>query len=165
MKTRTMLGGLALAAVLLGAGHAQAQEAESPNLPDKGTREIGAAGLFSFNGDNPYSLSVKYGQYVTKPIELGVEAEVAGAKHTKTFTSIGGRADFDLPGRGALLPYVGAFLGYAHQTDDSTSVGGQVGAKYFFNPNVAFDGELQFRSARHASGSTQLIFGLSTFFH
>lgn len=166
MKHRTPMTALALGVALLGlgAGHARAAEAESPNLPDKGTREVGVAGFLSFNGDNPYDLNVKYGQYVTKPVELGVEAEVAGAKHAKTFSSIGGRADLDLAARGSLLPYVGAFLGYAHETDNNASVGGQVGAKYFFNPNVAFVGEVQFRSTRHASGTTQLLFGFSTFF-
>jgi len=36
--------------------------------------------------------------------------------------------------------------------------------KYFFNPNIALNLEANYRAARHSSGTSNLILGLSTFF-
>ncbi|MDQ2800457.1 MAG: outer membrane beta-barrel protein, partial [Armatimonadota bacterium] len=144
-----------------------------------GTREISVAGNYVFNGDKPYTLNVGYGYFLSPSIEVGGQAGVAGASGGGTFTSLGAIANYYIPIGGgtdtttnALLPFVGAFLGYAHNggsgntgSSDTTSYGGQGGVKYFFNSNVALDLEYDYRTARHSNGLSSLNLGISTFFH
>lgn len=170
MKLRTLTGALALgtALVSLGAGHAQAQTvgAGPADLPTTGTKEIGVAGSLLFTGDNPYLVQANYGVFTTPAIEIGAEGSIAGAKGAGTSSTVGARVDYHFVGTSAALPYIGAFVGYAKPSGDSgtTSLGAQAGVKYFFNPNVAFKAELEYRSARHGDSNTALVFGLSTFF-
>lgn len=182
MKLSTILGASALGAALLaGIPAAQAQTTTDAGLlPTTGTREISVGGQYVFNGDKPYSLNVGYGYFLSPSLEVGGQARVAGASGASTATSLGAIADYYIPTGGtsvdtpqsALLPFVGAFLGYSHNGgsgnvggSDSTSYGGQAGAKYFFNSNVALDLEYDYRTARHSNGLSYLSVGISTFFH
>lgn len=137
----------------------------------KNTKEIGVSGFFQFNNDNPYSLALSYGTFTSPTLEVGGIGSVAGAKGTDTATTIGGFVDYYFRGTEAvesvtaLVPYAGLFAGYASQgSTNNASLGAQVGVKYFFNPNVALTGEVQYRSIRHGDNNTQLVLGLSTFF-
>lgn len=139
-------------------------------LPTKNTREIGFAASWLFNGDQPYAVSGTYGVFTDPSLEVGLTGSVSGARHTRTFSSVGGFADYYFRGsesienNAQLLPYLGVFAGYSHQDDSNASVGAQAGVKYFLNPNVALTGEVQYRSTRHGGGNTALLLGLSTFF-
>jgi hypothetical protein len=165
-----ILGACALGAACLSAmPAAQAQGTLTPPgtlLPTAGTKEIGIAGNYSFNGDKPYALQGSYGVFTSPALEFGGVGEVAGASHATTASSLGAFANYYFAG-GAdnpLLPYLGVFAGYSHVHDDSASVGAQGGVKYFFNPNIALNVELNYRAARHSSGTSDLILGFSTFF-
>ncbi len=135
-------------------------------LPTAGTKEISVAGNYSFNGDKPYAVQGSYGVFTSPTVEFGGVAAISGASHATTASSAGAFANYYFAG-GAdnqLLPYLGAFAGYSHVHDDSASVGAQGGAKYFFNPNIALNVELNYRAARHSSGTSNVILGFSTFF-
>ncbi len=169
IKKLPIAAGAALALCSLGPA-AQAQSPVPPPttlLPTTGTKEIGASANLSFNGDNPFAVSASYGQFITEPLEVGIQGYVAGANHTRTSTNVGGIVDYYFrQGANPLLPYVGAFAGYADNGDNhSGSVGAQAGLKYFLNPSIAVTGELQYRAVEHTSGTTDLLVGLSTFFH
>ncbi len=174
MLPSKMLGAFALgatlfASVLAAAPAARAQGTLTPPdtlLPTAGTKEIGVAGNYSFNGDKPYVLRGSYGVFTSPTVEFGGVAEISGASHTSTASSVGafGNYYFSSGSGSQLLPYLGLFLGYSHVHDDSASVGGQGGVKYFFNPNIAVNVEVDYRAARHSSGTSNLILGFSTFF-
>lgn len=182
MKLSTILGASALGVTLLPglpAAHAQTTTSEDL-LPTTGTREVSLAGQYVFNGSKPYNLNVGYGYFVSPSIEVGGQAGVSGASGANTATSVGAIANYYIPTDGtgsdtaqnALLPFVGAFLGYAHNGgggnvggSDTTSYGGQGGVKYFFNSNIALDLEYDYRTARHSNGLSSLNLGISTFFH
>lgn len=174
MPLSKMLGACALGAILSASflaavPAARAQGTLTPPdtlLPTAGTKEIGVAGNYSFNGDKPYALQGSYGVFTSPVLEFGGVGAVSGASHSTTASSLGAFADYYFAG-GAdtqLLPYLGVFAGYSHVHDDSASVGGQGGVKYFFNPNIALNVELNYRAARHSSGTSNLILGFSTFF-
>ncbi len=174
MPLSKMLGACALGATLaasfLGAAPAaRAQGTLTPPdtlLPTAGTKEIGLAGNYSFNGDKPYAVQGSYGVFTAPTVEFGGVAEISGATHATTASSIGAFGNYYFAGGAGsqLLPYLGVFVGYSHVHDDSASVGGQGGVKYFFNPNIALNLELDYRAARHSSGTSNLILGFSTFF-
>lgn len=165
---------LALGAFALGLAATQAQAQDTlPTrgvlLPVKGTKEINLNGFASLDRDKTYQLGGFYGQFLNPEIEVGGGVQFAGARGTKTNTTIGaiGNYHFRLGGdaeTNPLLPYVGVFLGYAHRDDDSTSLGGQAGVKYFLNPNVALTAEYDFRSQKHTNGTNQIVLGFSQFF-
>lgn len=175
MKKKYTTSCAASVGLLLVSTPAFAQDLNLPTrstlLPTKNTRELNLSGSYVFNDDNPYALSGTYGLFTSPKLELGVTGAVSGARHSKTSTSVGAFADYYLRGNEsvdssrALLPYVGVFAGYSHRDASDASLGAQVGAKYFVNPNVALTGELQYRSTRHGSGITQFLLGISTFFH
>lgn len=162
--------GAALAASFLSlASAAQAQGTSTPPgtlLPTSGTKEIGVAANYSFNGNKPYAVQGSYGVFVAPTVEFGGVAAVSGAAHSDTASSVGGFANyyFASGAENPLLPYLGVFAGYSHVHDDSASVGGQGGVKYFFNPNIALNLEANYRAARHSSGTSNLVLGFSTFF-
>ncbi len=137
-------------------------------LPTTGTKEINVAGSLFLDGSKPYSLSGAYGRFITPQIEFGGTGSVAGAKGTKTLTTIGAFGDYYFRGgadaNNPLVPYVGLFAGYSHKDDSALSGGAQAGVKYFLNPNVALTAEYQYRSTHHGNGTNQVIFGFSTFF-
>jgi hypothetical protein len=163
------LGATIAASFLAAAPAVRAQGTLTPPdtlLPTAGTKEISVAGNYSFNGDKPYALQGSYGVFTAPAVEFGGVAAVAGATHTTTASSVGAFANYYFTGGAGtqLLPYLGVFAGYTHVHDDTASVGGQGGVKYFFNPNIALDVELNYRAARHSSGASNLILGFSTFF-
>lgn len=164
------LGACALGATLLSAVPAvRAQGTLTPPdtlLPTAGTKEIGIAGNYSFNGDKPYALQGSYGVFTSPTLEFGGVGAISGASHATTASSLGAFGNYYFTGGAEtqLLPYLGVFAGYSHVHDDSASVGGQGGVKYFFNPNIALNVELNYRAARHSSGASNLILGFSTFF-
>jgi len=174
MSCSKILGACALTAALaacfaVAAPAAQAQATLTPPstlLPTAGTREIGVAANYSFNGDKPYAVQGSYGVFTAPTVEFGGVAAVSGASHSRTASSVGGFANYyfvsgaDNP----LLPYLGVFAGYSHVRDDSASVGAQGGVKYFFNPSIALNLEVNYRAARHSSGTSNLVLGFSTFF-
>jgi len=164
------LGVCALGATFLSImSAAQAQATlSSPDslLPTAGTKEVSLAANYSFNGDKPYAVQGSYGVFTAPTVEFGGVAAISGASHSTTASSVGAFADYYFAGGAStqLLPYLGVFVGYSHVHDDSASVGGQGGVKYFFNPSIALDLEANYRAARHSSGTSNLILGLSTFF-
>lgn len=178
-----ILGTAALGVTLLAgipATQAQTPATDTGILPTTGTREVGVAGQYVFNGDKPYNVNLTYGSFLSPSLEVGAQAGLAGASGASTATSIGAFGNYYFPlGTGGtdtatntLLPFIGAFLGYSHNGgsgdvggSDSTSYGGQAGAKYFFNQNVALDLEYDYRTARHSNGLSYLTLGISTFFH
>jgi opacity protein-like surface antigen len=162
---------LALAALAV-APAAQAQTTlptRTTLLPTTGTREINVAGSLFLDGDKPYALSGTYGLFTSPSLEIGLTGDVAGANHSSTLTAVGGFADYYFRGGASaanpLIPYLGVFAGYSHKDDSNASLGGQVGAKYFFNPNVAASLEYQYRSTKHGNGTNEILLGFSTFFH
>ncbi len=164
------LGAVLAAAFLSLAPAARAQATLTPPdtllLPTSGTKEIGVAANYSFNGNKPYAVQGSYGYFTSPTVEFGGVAEVSGARHSTTASSVGGFANYYFSGGATnpLLPYLGVFVGYSHVNDSSASVGGQGGVKYFFNPNIALNLEADYRAARHSSGTSNLILGFSTFF-
>lgn len=174
MPLSKMLGACALGAILSASllsavPAAQAQATLTPSdtlLPTAATKEIGIAGNYSFNGDKPYAFQGSYGVFTSPTVEFGGVAAISGASHSTTASSVGAFADYYFTGAAdnPLLPYLGVFAGYSHVHDDSASVGAQGGVKYFFNPNIALNAELNYRAARHSSGTSNLVLGLSTFF-
>ena len=173
MPLSKMLGtcalGAALSAAFLSAAPAARAQATPPDtlLPTSGTKEIGVAANYSFNGDKPYAVQGSYGYFTSPTVEFGGVAEVSGARHSTTASSAGAFANYYFSGGATnpLVPYLGVFVGYSHINDDSASVGGQGGVKYFFNPSIALNLEADYRAARHSSGTSNLILGFSTFFH
>lgn len=168
---------LTAAAICLGTVAAQAQDTlptRGTLLPTKNTKEISLAGQLQFNNGSPYALQLGYGIFTTPAVEVGAVGTVAGASHTSTAYSVGAFADYYFRGNeaieseNALLPYLGVFAGIADNgggNSNLTSLGAQGGVKYFFNPNVALDAEVRYRSVNHGGGdNTDLILGLSTFF-
>lgn len=135
-------------------------------LPTAGTKEVGVAANYSFNGDKPYAVQGSYGVFIAPTVEFGGVAAISGASHSTTASSVGAFADyyFASGADNPLLPYLGVFAGYSHVHDDSASVGVQGGVKYFFNPSIALNVEANYRAARHSSGTSNLILGFSTFF-
>jgi len=131
--------GASLAASFLGAVPAvRAQATLTPPdtlLPTAGTKEIGVAGNYSFNGDKPYAVQGSYGVFTAPTVEFGGVAAISGATHSTTASSIGafGNYYFASAADNPLLPYLGLFAGYTHLHDDTASVGAQGGVKYFFN--------------------------------
>ncbi len=163
------LGAALSASFLSAAPTARAQGTLTPPdtlLPTAGTKEIGVAANYSFNGDKPYAVQGSYGVFVAPTVEFGGVAAVAGASHATTASSVGAFANYYFAGgdNNPLLPYLGVFAGYSHVNESSASVGGQAGVKYFFNPNIALDLEANYRAARHSSGTSNLVLGFSTFF-
>ena len=172
MKLTTILGACALGTSLLSALPAAQAQVTIPTrpelLPTVNTKEINVAGSLFLDGSKPYALSGAYGYFVSPTLEVGGTGSLAGAKGSKTLTTLGAFADYYFTGGASaatpLLPYLGVFAGYSHKEDSDGSLGAQAGAKYFFNPNVALTGEYQYRSTRHGNGTNQIILGLSTFF-
>lgn len=165
---------LALAGIALAAfptlAHAQTTLPTRANLlPTKNTREINLAGTLLLNGGHPYTVSAGYGLFLSPAIEVGATGLVAGANHASTSTAVGGFADYyftnSATATNPLLPFVGLFAGYSHNTSSDASLGAQGGVKYFFNPNVAGDLEYDYRSTRHGNGTNEILLGFSTFFH
>ena len=165
MTLSKMLGACALGAILsasllVAAPTAHAQGTLTPPatlLPTAGTKEIGVAGNYSFNGDKPYAVQGSYGIFTAPSVEFGVVGAVSGASHGRTSSSAGAFADYYFAG-GAdsqLLPYLGVFAGYSHVNEDSASVGAQGGVKYFFNPNIALNVELNYRARPPLLGNVQ----------
>ncbi len=147
---------------------AQAQKATAEEivLPTAGTKEIGLAGSYHFNTPKYYSAQVLLGYFTSPSLELGGQLTVAGADGTSAATNLSAFADYYLAygSNSPLLPYVGLTVGYAHYSGhDSTSIGGEVGAKYFLNSNVAVNAKFQYVGARNITGQSDFILGLSTF--
>ena len=166
-----VLPALAATALLTLPGAARAQSPvpiPATLLPTTGTREIGASADISLNGDNPYAVSALYGQFLTPPVEVGLEGTVSGARHSDTQSSVGAFADYYFrSGDDPLLPYLGVFAGYAdsgHGSGDG-ALGVQGGVKYFLNPSIAVTAEAQYRGVANSSGQGNVVIGLSTFFH
>jgi outer membrane protein W len=159
-------------AALLALGLATGAHAQQyhPFLPTTGTSEVNFAASLDFEGDNEYDVFLRYGYFFNRNFQLGLDAsydrtEFEDDGHTQT-TRLGLFANWHFPlAASQLLPYVGLFGGYADATDQdsSTSWGGQAGAKYFFNQNVAGFGELQYRKEGDED-DTRLFFGLAIFF-
>jgi hypothetical protein len=157
----------ALLALGLASG-AQAQEYHQ-FLPAAGTSEVDFAASLDFEGDDEYDIFARYGYFFNRNFQLGLDAaydrvEFEDDGHIQT-TDLGLFANWHFPGSTQWLPYVGLFGGWSDQTDQDsdTSWGGQGGAKYFFNQNVAGFGEVNYR--KHGDeDDTTLFFGLSIFF-
>ena len=76
---------------------AQAQATLTPPttlLPTAGTKEIGVAGNYSFNGDKPYALQGSYGVFTAPTVEFGAVGAISGATHATTASSLGAFADY-----------------------------------------------------------------------
>ena len=147
---------------------AQAQTTTTGNivLPTTGTKEIGLAGSYHFNTPKFYSAQILLGYFTSPSLELGGQLTVAGADGTSAATNVNAFADYYLANgsNSPLLPYVGLTAGYEHYSGhDSTSIGGEVGAKYFLNSNVAVNAKFQYVGARNITGQSDFILGLSTF--
>jgi len=147
---------------------AQAQTTTTGNivLPTTGTKEIGLAGSYHFNTPKFYSAQILLGYFTSPSLELGGQLSVAGADGTSAATNISAFADYYFANGSSspLLPYVGLTVGYEHFSgQDSTSIGGEVGAKYFLNSNVAVNAKFQYVGARNITGQSDFILGLSTF--
>lgn len=168
--TALTLSALAFGAALPAARAQVALPTRANLLPTTGTREINLAGSLFLDGAKPYALSGTYGLFLAPSFEVGAVGSVAGAKDTKTLTTVGAFADYYFRGGEAvenvtpLVPYVGVFAGYSHKESSSGSLGAQAGVKYFLNPNVAATVEYQYRTTHHGNGTNQVLLGLSTFF-
>lgn len=137
-------------------------------LPTTGTKEIGLAGNYTFNTPKSYFLQGSYGVFTSPVLELGGQIGVAGADHISTTTNVGAFADYYFRGgtenASPLLPYVGITGGYINASHyNSASIGGQAGVKYFLNSNVSVNAAFDYNAARHSSGQSQLVLGLSTY--
>jgi hypothetical protein len=147
---------------------AQAQTATAGEivLPTSGTKEIGLAGSYHFNTPKFYSAQILLGYFTSPTLEVGGQLGVSGADGTSAATNISAFVDYYLANGSSsvLLPYVGLTVGYEHFSgQDSTSIGGEVGAKYFLNSNVAVNAKFQYVGAKHITGQSDFIIGLSTF--
>ena len=119
-----------------------------------------------FNTPKYYSAQILLGYFTSPSLELGGQLTVAGADGTSAATNVSAFADYYLAygSNSPLLPYVGITAGYAHYSgQDSTSIGGEIGAKYFLNSNVAVNAKFQYVGARNITGQSDFILGLSTF--
>ena len=147
---------------------AQAQNATAGEivLPTAGTKEIGLAGSYHFNTPKYYSAQVLLGYFTSPSLELGGQLTVAGTDGTSAATNLSAFADYYLAygSNSPLLPYVGLTAGYEHYSGhNSASIGGEIGAKYFLNSNVAVNAKFQYVGARNITGQSDFILGLSTF--
>ena len=147
---------------------AQAQRATAGEivLPTTGTKEIGLAGSYHFNTPKFYSAQILLGYFTSPSLEVGGQLGVSGADGTSAATNLSAFADYYLSNGSSsvLLPYVGLTAGYEHFSgQDSTSIGGEVGAKYFLNSNVAVNAKFQYVGAKNITGQSDFILGLSTF--
>lgn len=146
--------------------YAQSSATEAIVLPTTGTKEIGLAGSYHFNKPKFYSAQLLLGYFTSPSLEVGGQIGVSGADGTSAATNVSAFADYYLSnGAGSpLLPYVGITAGYEHFSGrDSTSIGGEVGAKYFLNSNVAINAKFQYVGAKNLTGQSDFILGLSTF--
>lgn len=133
----------AVAAMFAGSALAAGNESSgvTPNL-DQGTRVLEGAGYVDVMGDD-LQLQLAYGKLVADGIEVAV---VAGIRDNDRYmsTELGGRAEYNLVGESALVPFLNAGVVWADvEADESDldtdaavfSAGG--GVKYFIRDDVA----------------------------
>ena len=124
------------------------------------------AGNYTFNTPKSYFLQGSYGVFTSPNVEFGGQLGVAGADHVSTTTNVGVFGDyyFSSGAGNPVLPFVGINAGYVNASHyDSASIGGQVGIKYFLNSNVSANVAFDYSAARHSSGDSRLVLGLSTY--
>jgi len=171
------------------AGHAQGLV--NPLLPVKGTKEVAFRGNITFEPDDDYDVSGRYGVFVDDGrLEVGGSLRLfktVNVNFNPTFTGldqlsrqtpgeptfsddtayeIGAFVNYHFPGASALLPYIGAFIGFSDSGgDNSTSYGVEGGVKYFINSSVAFTAALVYRDHddRDVDNDIFIDFGLSIF--
>ena len=155
----------ALTVALMGAAHAQQYH---QYLPDRGTSEIDFAATFNFEPNDSQALFGRYGYFLNRNLQLGIDASFARVKSGNTAETYdaGVFANWHFPGASQWLPYAGLFAGVAggSDIDSSASWGAQGGAKYFFNQNVAGFAELRWRDLENSDEQLGIFVGLSVFF-
>ena len=130
------------AAAVLVAGLATASQAQTPVnplLPTTGTREISLSGNVLFD-PNFVTIDVGYGPFINPNLQVGGTIGGSGGDNSSTNYRVTAFANYHFPGASALLPYVGASVGYSKTNggdNGDTVYGVQGGVKYFLNPNVA----------------------------
>ena len=160
------LGSVAgLTMALMGAAHAQQYH---QYLPDRGTSEIDFAGTINFEPNQSQAVFGRYGYFLNRNLQLGVDAAFARVDNGNTTEtwSAGGFANWHFPTASQWLPYAGLFVGLTDgsNAESSLSWGAQGGAKYFFNPNVAGFAELRWRDLEDSDDQLGIFVGLSVFF-
>jgi hypothetical protein len=145
---------LALIAMAMVAGVAQAAtDAGSPTLSE-GTREIVVEGLFDPDtiNDQQVDLSLGYGVFIQDNVEVG--AEVFGSDNDAVGTwGVGAFGEYNFDQGSELVPFVGAGVSWQNvDVDDGESadaVVGEVkgGVKYFLASNVAISADVSWAIA------------------
>lgn len=158
----------AIAIVILGAAQMSHAQAVNPLLPTTGTREISLRGNIDFEPDSFYSVDAGYGPFLNPNLQIAGTLGFTGGSGLNDVWTLGAEANYHFPGQSAMLPFVGAFLGYANGNGglgDLFSFGLQGGVKYFMNPTTAFTAALVYRDFDKKGVDSQfgLNFGLAIF--
>lgn len=154
-----------LTAVVGGGTAANAQTPVNPLLPTTGTREIGLSGNFVFEPEESQDLRVFYGPFLNPNLQIGGEIGFINPSVGEEQFDITAVVNYHFPGSSALLPYVGASLGYAdYGANDSFIYGVQGGVKYFLNQNVSANAQLVWRRVEDADDDdVRINLGLSVY--
>jgi hypothetical protein len=157
------------AALALVGSEARAQTPVNPILPTTGTREIFLNGNIIFNPDSAQDISIGYGPFLSPNIQVGGQVNYVNpaGSNSEDFYDFSGFVNYHFPSASALLPFVGATLGYTDpgSGDGSVVYGVQGGVKYFVNPNVSVNGTLLWRDFTKSNydNDFRLTFGISAY--
>ncbi len=174
MKKNMLFSPAMLAASVMAAGlllavkPASAQTPINPLLPVKNTKEIQLQGNFQFDPNNDIDLTVGYGYFLSRSIEVGGLLNYINPDAGDSGYSLTAFADYHFPSASALLPFVGVSLGTTDpggSGDSYVSYGIRGGVKYFLNQNVSANAILNYGDTDqdNSESSFGLNFGLSVY--
>lgn len=136
---------------------------EQQNIVQQGVFSASASGsIFTANSNTSSNLNLLGSNFVTKNIEVFAGLNYTSFNSANSYgLTIGGRYYFEPAQDKQVLPFVGAFYGYANGSNSVTSnaFGLEGGIQYFVAPNVSVTPILVW-SSTHVTGSTTDSFGL-----
>ena len=127
--------------------------AQAPSLI-AGTRELALSGALDTEGPSgtTYNIDVTYGYFIADNLEIGgglAYAFAEGDPDDATTLGLRGLADYHFGGASAVVPYVGARVGWQSVEigaidEDAVTYGARGGIKYFIADNVGIDVAIQY---------------------
>ncbi|MGK0187365.1 MAG: hypothetical protein ACI9R3_003152 [Verrucomicrobiales bacterium] len=131
----------------------QPVESWAPML-GKGTQELTLSGQFDWDGfeDLDYNFRLGYGWFVVDGWEFGLTGSAADQNDSRNF-SAGFFTEYNFNRQGQFVPFIGLSAEWANLdvdvsefslSQDSILLGGQIGVKYFFRPNIAISTALTY---------------------
>jgi hypothetical protein len=147
-------------------GHTDGQPMLAP-----GVQTFNVGGFLNWDSPTTYGLNVSYGRFISSNVQVGLMAQLAGVNSDKSY-GLAPFVEYNFLTGTPWVPYVSANVGYWNPSGGSHSLeaGLDVGAKYFFRPNIAIFGEVG--GSWHLSGTRgnsdgfrkQLVIGTSFYF-